>query len=455
MSRNAGPASDRPKSPVANLSRRAALLAPLTLAACDTVEGWFATKKTSLRGKREIVEALRPGLMPDEGVPKIVLPAPVQNSGWPQEGGNPTHTMGHLAVNVTIAEAWTADIGSGGGYRKKILAQPLVADGMVYTMDSEGHVSAFTLSNGSRQWRADTKNDDADAYNVGGGLAVDAGTVYAVNGLGDLVALDAAKGTERWRKTLPVLARSSPTVIEGRLFVTTIDDQLLALSASDGRQLWSHQGVGGGTSMLGQPAPAYAGGLVVVGFGSGELAAMRADTGTVVWSDGLGSARMRSALTDFTAIRGAPVISNNLVYAVGMGGLAVAIDLPTGRRVWERQITGLTTPCVAGDWLFVVSVEQEMIALNARDGRIAWVTPLPRWGNEEKHKDPLTWFGPVLAGDRLVVTGTSGEAVSISPYTGALLGRQPLSDVAAPVTPVVADGTLLVVSDNARLLALR
>lgn len=455
MSPNAGPASDRPKSPLATLSRRAALFAPLALAGCETIEGWFSTKKVPLKGKREVVEELRRGLRPDEGVPKIVLPPPVRNSGWPQEGGNPSHAMGHLAVNEALAEAWTADIGSGGGYRAKILAQPLVSGGLVFTMDSDGRVSAFPLSPGSRQWRTDTKNDDADAYNVGGGLAVDRGTVYAVNGLGDLVALDAAKGTVNWRKTLPVLARSSPMVVEGRLFLTTIDDQLLALSAADGHQLWSHQAIGGGTSMLGQPAPAFAAGLVVAGFGSGELAAMRADSGTVVWSDGLGSNRLRSVLTDFTAIRGAPVISNNLVYAIGMGGLAVAVDLPTGRRVWERQSSGENTPCVAGDWVFLVSVEQEMVAINARDGRIAWVTPLPRWGNEEKRKDPLTWYGPVLAGDRLVVTGTSQEALSISPYTGALLGRLPLSDVASPVAPVVADGTLLVVSDNARLIALR
>ena len=123
--------------------------------------------------------------------------------------------------------------------------------------------------------------------------------------------------------------------------------------------------------------------------------------------------------------------------------------------MWERQISGVDSPCVAGDWVFLVSVEQEMIALHARDGRIAWVTPLPRWQNVEKRRDPYTWYGPVLAGDRLIVTGTSEEALSLSPYTGAILGRQPLSGVASPVAPVVADGTLLVVSDDARLMALR
>jgi outer membrane protein assembly factor BamB len=447
--------SFKPVAPALALSRRAAFLAPLALAGCETIDGWFSTKKTPLAGKREAVEAGNQGLRPDEGVGKIVLPAPVRNAGWPQAHGNPAHAMGHLALGETIREAWTSSIGAGGGYRRKILAQPLVADGSVFTMDSDGEVSAFSLASGSRLWRFDTKNEDDDAANIGGGLAVDKGTVYAVNGIGDLVALDAAKGAVRWRKSLDAPARSSPTVAEGRLFLTMIDDRLLGLSADDGSILWTHRGLGGGTSMLGQPAPAYASGIVVAGFGSGEIAGLRADTGTPVWSDGLGASRLHSVLTDFTAIRGAPSISGGLVYAIGMGGLAVAIDLHTGRRVWERQIGGEDSPCVAGDWVFLVSVEQDVVALNAHDGRIAWITALPRWENEEKHRDPYTWYGPVLAGDRLILTGTSEEAVSISPYTGAILGRQPLSGKASPVGPVVADGTLLVVSDDARLMALR
>lgn len=447
--------SVKPVASAAALPRRAALLAPLALAGCDTIDNWFSNKKAPLKGRRENVEAERRGLTADEGVAKVVLPAPVRNAGWPQAGGNPTHAMGHLATGVTIAEAWTASIGDGGGYRRKILAQPVVADGTVFTMDSDGDVAAFSLANGSRLWRFDTKNNEADAPNIGGGLGYDAGTLYAANGLGDVLALDAAKGTVRWRRTLDVPARSAPTIAEGRIFLTTIDDRLLGLLASDGSTLWSHRGLGGGTPMLGQPAPAYASGLVVAGFGSGELTALRADTGTNVWSDGLGSARLHSVLTDFTAIRGAPVISRGLVYAIGMGGLAVCIDLPTGRRVWERKVTGEDMPCVAGDWIFLVTIEQEVVAMSARDGRVAWVTPLPRWENAEKHRDPYTWYGPVLAGDRLVVTGTSEEAVSISPYTGAILGRQSMSGVASPVAPIVADGTLLVVSDDARILALR
>src|ERR1700722_4260595 len=101
--------------------------------------------------------------------------------------------MGHPAASDHLAETWKAVIGDGGGYRKIIMAQPVVLNGVVYTMDSDAEVSAFALADGKRLWQADTKpKDNDDSTNVGGGLGTDCVTLYAVNGLFQLVALDIA-----------------------------------------------------------------------------------------------------------------------------------------------------------------------------------------------------------------------------------------------------------------------
>ena len=436
------------------LTRRTALLAPLALGGCGLWDDWFGTKKTPLQGKREPILVGRRTLSVDEGVPKVELPAEVRNVDWPQAGGNPAHFMGHLAAGERLTEAWSANIGAGGGYRRKILAQPVAADGIVYVMDYDAVVSAFYVDGGGRVWRFDTRDEDDDSTNVGGGLAVDQGTLYAVNGLAELVALDAAKGTVRWRSKFGAPTRSAPTVVEGRLFVTTIEDRLLSLATDDGRQLWSHQAANATTSILGRPAPAYADGLVVAGFGSGELATVRAESGGVVWTDTLAATIGGGGLADFSAIRGLPVVSEGRVYAISMGGLAVAIDLPSGRRLWEREVSGEDSPWAAGGWLFVVSLDQRIAAVNREDGRVAWVTELPRWENPEKQRDPITWYGPLLAGDRLVVAGTNHQALAVSPYSGEILGQQPLSG-AASLGPIAAGGTVFVVTDDGRLLALR
>lgn len=436
------------------LSRRAAVLAPLALGGCGLWDQWFGTHKTPLPGKREPVTGGRLSLQIDDGAPKVQLPPPVRNAAWPQAGGNPVHFMGHLAAAPQLAEAWSADIGAGGGYRRKILAQPVAANGLVYVMDSDAVVSAFEIANGRRVWRFDTKNDQDDSTNVGGGLALDKGTLYTVNGLSELVALDAARGTVRWRSNFGAPTRSAPTVVEGRLFVVTIEDRLLALATDNGRQLWQYQAVNPTTSMLGRPAPAYSTGLVVAGFGSGELATVRAESGTVVWTDNLSASLGSGSRPDFAAVRGLPVVADGRVYAISVGGLLVANDLPTGRRLWEREVAGEDSLWAAGAWLFIVSLDQRMAAVNRDDGRVTWVTALPEWENPDRQKDPITWYGPLLVGDRLVVGSTNHEALAVSPYTGDILGRQKLSG-AASLGPIVVEGTVFMVTDDGRLLALR
>jgi outer membrane protein assembly factor BamB len=149
-----------------------------------------------------------------------------------------------------------------------------------------------------------------------------------------------------------------------------------------------------------------------------------------------------------------PVIQDGRVYAVGLGGLMLSLDLRSGRRLWERDVASDDTPCIAGEWIFILSVDSQLAALSRIDGSVAWVTQLQKFANVEKSRDPIFWMGPTLAADRLVVAGSTAVAQAVSPYTGEVLGQQELSG-AASVPPIVAGGTVFVVTDDGRLLALR
>ena len=437
------------------LGRRGVLLLPLASAGCSLFDDWFSSTKESIPGKRLPVRAAARAMQIDNPPDRrVALPPPAANAAWAQAGGVASHSMGHLASREVLAQVWRADIGEGGGYRAKITSTPVVADNRVVAMDSDGMVSAFDARTGARLWRTETQGKKDRSTNVGGGVALDGGRVYAATGRAEVLALDVANGKILWRTPLGSPARAAPTVAEGRLFVLTLADELRAFDAAAGHPLWSYQANSVDTAVLDLPAPAYADGIAVAGFASGELVALRGDGGSVVWADSLAATGGRNSLIDLPTITGMPVIDHGQVFASGLGGLTISLDLRTGRRLWVREIGCAGMPWLAGDWLFLLSTDSALAAVNRSDGTVAWVTQLAEFENMEKKRDPIRWIGPTLVSDRLVVAGSVDRAVAVSPYTGKLLGRQELSD-AASVAPVVCAGTVYVVSDDATLLALR
>ena len=319
-----------------SLMRTASLMSAAALPGCSYLDDLFESEKTPIPGKRESIMVTTRGMVVDPSDHRPVdLPPAVLNADWAQAGGNPAHVIGNLVLG-DVKRSWQRSIGEGGGYRQKITASPVVAGGRIFTMDSDANVSSFDVATGNRHWSTDTQAKKDRSTNVGGGIAVAGDTLYVTTGRGEALALDAGTGKIKWRAPIGVPARSAPTVVGGQIFFATIDEKLLALSTADGKQMWSFQATAAATIVLGEPAPAFSDGLVVAGFGSGDLVAIRADTGTLAWSDNLAGARGRNSLSDLSAIRALPVILDNVVYAIGVGGLFLALDLRSGRRLWER-----------------------------------------------------------------------------------------------------------------------
>jgi len=122
--------------------------------------------------------------------------------------------------------------------------------------------------------------------------------------------------------------------------------------------------------------------------------------------------------------------------------------------VWELNTAGIATPWVAGDWLFAVNDKSQLIAVQRMTGKIRWINQLPRFEKEKKKTGQISYFGPVLAGDRLIVAGSNGSLINIDPTTGA---TQSTTNAGGGVRfqPVVAAGSMYLLTDEGRLLAYR
>jgi outer membrane protein assembly factor BamB len=436
-----------------------AVSALATLAACDTWFGdtWFGDTKPPLPGARVSVLQFERQIEPDPTIANVPvrLPRPVVNRAWPQSGGEATHAMYHLDANDDLKIVWRADIGTGTSYDRRLLAPPVVAEGKAFALDASGRVTAFDAESGRRLWSVSAlgKDDDDDPVQPGG-IAYADGRLYVATGLAFVAALSADDGKEIWRQQTGSPVRSAPTAAGGRVLAITVDNQTVAMDAADGTRRWQHAGIPETAGLLGGSSPAIDGGTVVVAYSSGEVFALRLENGRGIWSDALIAVRRSDAVSSLADIRGNPVIDRDLVLAVSNSGRTAAIDLRSGARIWESDVGGVEAPWTAGDFVYVLSNDNDLICFVRRDGRVRWVTSLGRYRDEAKRRDPLLWYGPVLVGDRLIVAGHHGELLAVSPYDGRPLGRLEIPS-GTSVAPIVADRTVYVLTDRAQLLALR
>nr|WP_321983069.1 PQQ-binding-like beta-propeller repeat protein [uncultured Lichenicoccus sp.] len=445
------------------LSRRRALLggAALALAAPAAGCGLFdEDAKPILVGRRENVLSVGAGLTVDPADTRTIsLPAPVPVASWPQPGRVPSHESVNAALSGALPAAdvkpvWSARIGVGANGAGVLAAQPVVDGGRVFTMDGAGVITAFALGTGEQIWRTPTKPRKMRSSNIGGGLTVSDGTVYAVDGVAESLALAAHDGTIKWRVDVGTPGRSAPTVVNGRMVFGTIDERLIALETETGRQLWNYAATPSATIVFGQPAPAIVDNVVLAGFGSGDIAALRLETGEAVWSDTLGAAGGRNSVMDFSSIHGLPVITDGTAYVISLGRVLTALDMRSGRRLWERTVSGKDGLVVVDDWLFLLSADQQLACLDRISGHVRWVSTLPRFRKAKSQKGAIVWSGPALVEGRLVCVSDFDRQtmISVDAVSGAIGPAIKLHSTSG-LTPTVADGKLLLITDDGRLTA--
>lgn len=436
------------------------VIASLPLAGCETVGDLF-----SWGGDDPILEGERIPIMvaeadfsadPELEAIEVALPAPTQNESWPLPGSSPTNQVPHLQAVGSLQPIWQVDTGKGTDWRSILTASPVVADGKIFVLDAEGHVFAFDAASGAPVWNRSMAPDDEDdpERQYGGGVAYEDGRLYVTTGHRLAKALNANTGEEIWSVLTDTPIHASPAVADGRVYVITMENQLLVLDSENGENLWEHRGIAEPSSLAANSNAAIAGDTVIVPYTSGELYALRTDNGLPYWGDQLSRTTNVTALTVLNDIAGRPVVDNDMVFAISHSGTLVGINMRTGGRAWTRNVPGIQTPLVAGEFVYVVSTQGQVLCLYRADGRVKWVTQLPAYEDPEDREDPIIWTGPLVVNNRLLLFSSDGRGVSLLPSTG-----QVANQIGIPggtfIAPIMANGILYILTNEAELVALR
>lgn len=245
---------------------------------------------------------------------------------WPSVAGRTLYTGGSAVTAFDLAD---------GTERWRTLADELgyspitTTDETVVVQGPKAVVYALDAGDGTTRWRTDlglvrreprregTQRDaDRRGYTMvplQAGETVYSGGSYPEADSGELVALEVADGTERWRVTTgPVSTSGPPAVSEDIVVAGTRTGGLVAHRRSDGRRRWTFDTGGDDVSW---PAVSRRGDTVFVGSSDGSLYAVNAGDGSRRWRVKLGRGRPNPA-----------VVGSDAVYVTNSDGAVLAID---------------------------------------------------------------------------------------------------------------------------------
>lgn len=393
---------------------------------------------------------------PTNAVREFRAPAQVNHATWTHRGGDIDHKLTHPALGASLTQLWAANIGKGNSRKQRITADPVVAGGRIFTLDSNSNVVA-TGSDGSTLWsRVLVPASDKDGDASGGGLAFGDGTVFVTTGFGELFALEATSGATRWRQKLDAPLTAAPTVDGNLVYVVSRDSQAWALNTKTGRIQWQLPGTPSPSVVSGGSGPAVAARLVVFPFGSGELSGALKQSGIRVWGSSVAGKRRGVAYSTVSDVTGDPVIDGGTIFASNQSGRTVAIKASSGERLWTANEGAYGPVWPSGDSVFLISDRNELLRLDRATGERIWGVELPYYTRRKltKRDGIFNHYGPLLAGGRLIVASGDGALRSYDPASGALVGSTDLKGGAASA-PAIVNGTLYVVTSKGQLAAFR
>ena len=321
---------------------------------------------------------------------------------------------------INLRRTWYKNIFYYEDFAKSFVYSPIIANQKIFNIDSSGDVSAFSLETKELLWHKRIfeklwlKN-----YKVAHLGACDE-KLFAVAGVNQIKAINQNNGEILWQKDLSVIFNSTPICDGEAVYISSSDNKTFALNSENGEIKWIHYGIAKSLAIFGSGQPVVYKDVLVASYSSGEIYAIDKKTGQNLWSQDLNLNQVYNSDFFLNDVDATPLVKNDVVYAIGNGGLMKAISLKTGEDIWKKSIASVVDFWLAEDFLYVINSDNKLLAVYKKTGGIKWIVQLPDFKNPKKIVTKFNYIGIIMAGDKLIASREDGELFIISPFDGKI-----------------------------------
>jgi outer membrane protein assembly factor BamB len=265
-----------------------------------------------------------------------------------------------IKATAEVRVLWRESVGKGEDY----VFVPAVVGSTVYAASKDG--SLMRLEEGKQVWRIKV------GQVLSGGVGTDGKTVVVGSPKGDLLAFSAADGTSLWKAKASSEILAAPVLGEGLVVVRSGDNRLAAYDLADGKRKWIYQRPTPALSLRVTASPVIADKFVFAGFPGGKLIAVSTSNGAPIWEGAVALPKGTTELDRVADITSAPVIDGRDICAVAFQGRVACFDLGSGNLVWARDMSSAAGLSIDGRYVYVSDDKGAVHALDKASGASIW-----------------------------------------------------------------------------------
>ncbi|TBR37829.1 outer membrane protein assembly factor BamB [Marinomonas agarivorans] len=343
---------------------------------------------------------------------------------------------------IDLRTSWRRGVDGGFGQSSELFNIVVEKNGL-YMMTDRGVIYQLNTKDGGKlnSFRLDEFED-----NIASGIKKQGDLLLFSTFDGELIAASFKDRQVLWKKALTSEILSAPAVSDGKLAVQTIDGWLTLLDARTGNLLWRTKEDVPALTVRGTSSPIIVDNKVIAGFADGQVKAFSLFNGKNTWSYAVGRPEGKYEIQRLSDVDGRLLLSGSTLFATAYNGSVSAINIATGRAVWQSNIASVLSTALLNDLLIVVDQGSKVIALDAKTGVIKW---------ESTYLIDRDLISPVAFQEHVAVMDRSGYVHVLDGKTGKVLAYK-LADKVLPSGSfmVSKDKQLFILTRNEQVTAL-
>ncbi len=371
--------------------------------------------------------------------------------GEEEEIIDPPALLVDFPASLDVKQIWDRNTGKGTDEQYLMLA-PVIDGERIYVASTDLKVVALNATNGKSLWTHTLSIakgggfwSGGDEVHLTGGPGFGSSMVFTGSSKGDVVASNAETGEEVWVSTLSSEILSAPQIAtDGTVVVRTLDGKIYGLSGNNGRRLWSFDQTVPALTLRGTSAPAIDGPMVVAGFDGGRVVALEVSSGRVMWETSIATPTGRSELDKMVDIDATPIIRDGVVYVSTYQGQMAALTANSGRMLWNRDMSSFAGFTIDDTNIYITDSKSVVWALDRLNGT-------PMWKQEGLLNRQVT--APAVLGNYLVAGDFEGYLHWMDKTTGGFVARQKISGDRIIAPPLSANNVIYTFSTDGNLAA--